>query len=191
MSRVKNRKKKATVDLRVQIKSRVVKMNQPCVHALDLIEVTAHFEETYHQVEAKGVVKGQLVIGSQAGDDVEPARSKDDRSTNPESSVRRQRCRTKGVANGHLPIVRQHIRLSVIESFYSPHASQKLDETTICESRADNEIWRIETAGAKIDQRQQECCQGEGGQTQRSRVGEFALRVDLVGTGLEVTTEGR
>jgi len=72
-----------------------------------------------------------------------------------------------------------------------PHASKKLNKTTIRE-RSTNDKRRLRQAPcAHIDQREQERRQRESAQTQRRRVGELAALGALVGTGLEFTTEGR
>lgn len=79
---------------------------------------------------------------------------------------------------------------SVECSIYLPHTSQQLDETTVAESSANNDVRVLKAAGSQVDAGQDESGQGESAETERSRVGELGGR-RLVKTGLEVTTEGR
>lgn len=72
-----------------------------------------------------------------------------------------------------------------------PHASQKLDNTTISESRRNDDAWRTESIGSKIDQGENEGGKCKGTETEGSRVGELAVGNGLVSTGLEFTTKGR
>jgi len=76
-------------------------------------------------------------------------------------------------------------------SIYVPHAGEKLDETTIGESRTDDKIWLRDTTSAQVDEGQNESGEGESAQTERSWVGELAVGDGPVGTGLEFTTKGR
>lgn len=71
-----------------------------------------------------------------------------------------------------------------------PHAGKKLAKTTVSKGRTNDNAWRGEASGTKVDERQQESRQGETAETERSWVGELALLVDLVETWLELTTKG-
>lgn len=71
----------------------------------------------------------------------------------------------------------------------SPHASEKLNKTTVTESQGDDDVGGMDTSSSQVDQAEDEGGQGEGAQTQRSRVGEFAAFNRLVETRLEFTTE--
>jgi hypothetical protein len=77
----------------------------------------------------------------------------------------------------------------VIKRRYLPHASEKLDETTIAECKSNDNVGRADSLGVHIDQREHKCGQGESRETERSWVGELAVR-GPVETGLEFTTEG-
>lgn len=72
----------------------------------------------------------------------------------------------------------------------SPHASKKLNKTTVRESRANDDVRVFETASSQVDAGQDESSQGESAETERCRVGELG-GWRLVETGLEVTTECR
>lgn len=71
-----------------------------------------------------------------------------------------------------------------------PHAGKELDETTITESDCNDNVWLGDTSGLEVDEREDEGCQRESGETERSWVGELALGGWLVKTWLELTTEG-
>src|SRR6266480_2055615 len=73
--------------------------------------------------------------------------------------------------------------------FYLPHACTQLNETTISESKTNNNVWLPKVANTHVDERQDESCQGESAQAERSGVGEFTLCGWLVKTWLELTTE--
>lgn len=67
--------------------------------------------------------------------------------------------------------------MSMVFSFCnnSPHTSQKLDQTTISKSGADDNTRARDSASSQVDQRQDEGGQGESGETERRGVGELAL----------------
>lgn len=83
-----------------------------------------------------------------------------------------RRRREKLTANSHLP-----------------HTSQKLDQTTVRVRTADHNAGNRNIAGRHVDQGKDEGRQGEGGQSERSRVGKLA-EAGLVRTGLEGTSPG-
>ena len=72
-----------------------------------------------------------------------------------------------------------------------PHASKQLDETTVTESKTDDNVGLGDVTSAHVDSRKDESGQGESRQAQRSRVGELAALDRLVQTRLELTTERR
>ena len=73
---------------------------------------------------------------------------------------------------------------------YVPHARQKLNQTTIAESKTDdNAVDASEISGIQVQQAEDESGQGKSRETKRSWVGEFATLDRLVETGLEFTTE--
>jgi hypothetical protein len=82
-----------------------------------------------------------------------------------------------------LKLIRNDRRVNI------PHASQQLDKTTIGECESYDNVGVTDAFGVDIDQGQHERGERESRQTQRSGVGEFAVRWP-VETGLEVTTKG-
>ena len=72
-----------------------------------------------------------------------------------------------------------------------PHASQELDEAAISKGQAGDDVGLGHTASLEVDEGQNEGRQGEGGKTERCRVGKLAVRDGLVQAGLEFTTECR
>jgi len=74
---------------------------------------------------------------------------------------------------------------------YVPHASEKLNQTTVCESGTNDNVRLSDTASTKVNEREDEGGEGEGAQTEGCRVGELAVGNGLVETGLEFTTESR
>jgi hypothetical protein len=71
-----------------------------------------------------------------------------------------------------------------------PHACKQLDQTTVCEGRGNDDVWLSNTTGVQIDQREDECSQGESRQAERCWIGDSFLW-SSVETGLESTTESR
>lgn len=72
-----------------------------------------------------------------------------------------------------------------------PHAGQELNKATIAKRKTDDDgIDTRQTPGVQVDQTEDECGQGEGRETERSRVGEFATLDGLVETWLEFTPKG-
>ena len=74
---------------------------------------------------------------------------------------------------------------------YIPHASEKLDQTSVCESGTNDDVGFSDTASTKVDEREDESSESEGAEAERCRVGELAVGDGLVKTGLEFTTESR
>ena len=74
---------------------------------------------TYHQEDAEGIKESSLtaILSSQARDDLKATRSKDDSDSDPETTVRRERSSTEGVANSHFPVPCQNDRYK----FTSPY----------------------------------------------------------------------
>jgi hypothetical protein len=71
-----------------------------------------------------------------------------------------------------------------------PHASKKLDETTVAESRRNDNVWLGDAACADVDEREDKGGEGESAETERSWVGKLATCGWLVETGLELSSEG-
>merc|ERR1712225_140187 len=74
--------------------------------------------------------------------------------------------------------------LDIITPYVAP-----VVQSSVAESKRNNNIGLVNAANSNVDQRQDECGQGESTQSQRSRVGELALSGWLVETGLELSTE--
>lgn len=72
-----------------------------------------------------------------------------------------------------------------------PHASEKLDKTTVSEGEGNGNVGSGDTASLQVDARQDKGGEGESTETERGRVGELAALDGPVETGLELTTEGR
>lgn len=70
-----------------------------------------------------------------------------------------------------------------------PHASEKLNQTSVAKSQGDDDVVLLETASTQIDETQDESGQGKGGKTERGGIGEFAILDSLVKTGLEFASE--
>lgn len=103
MSRKKNSRKKATVDLRVQNSRMVVKMNQPCRL---LADVADRGRETHHQEQTEGIVEhgGSAVVSlDNSRLDVETTGGQDDSEGDPETTIRGQSSGTKSVTDSHFP----------------------------------------------------------------------------------------
>jgi hypothetical protein len=84
-SSVKKRKKNATVDFSVRIRSKKVKMNQPCEECHQRIAPQAQASKSsYHQVNSESSQK----LGPLELLDLETTGSQDDSSTDPETTVR-------------------------------------------------------------------------------------------------------
>jgi hypothetical protein len=106
MSRVKKRRKKATVDFSVQRRRMVVKMNQPCGCGQREREALVNRLTTYHQEEAEGVKQPCSTVRSlDASLNFEPSGRQNDGERNPETTIRRERSGTESVTNGHLPVI--------------------------------------------------------------------------------------
>ena len=87
MSRVKNRRKKATVDLRVQRTRMKVKMNQPWILSAQC-SFRGHFIITYHQVETKAIKESLCALASDdALLNLESAGGEDDGKGDPETTI--------------------------------------------------------------------------------------------------------
>lgn len=150
-------------------------------------------DEPGDEVKAERVEEGLRRLRFQRLHNLESTRSQDDGGAEPETTVRREGSSTEGVADGHFPgkrLERLIINSEPTEIRNIPHASQKLDETAVSESSANNDVRLRETASSQVDERQDESGQGESAETERSRVGELAALGGLVETGLEFTTEG-
>lgn len=72
---------------------------------------------------------------------------------------------------------------------HSPHTSEKLDKTTVGESRCNDDVWLLNATSLNVDQRQDEGGKSESRETERSWVGELATSRWLVETWLELSTE--
>ena len=70
-----------------------------------------------------------------------------------------------------------------------PHAGEKLDKTAITKSQGDDDGRGLNISSSQIDQTENESGQGESGQAERSRVGEFTSFDALVETRLKFTTK--
>lgn len=89
-SRVKNRKKNATVERRVTSRRTNVKMNQPCInHVLECLGGKLVLgNETNHQEEAESIVEGLHTLHFHVGlFDVETAGREDDGKGEPEATI--------------------------------------------------------------------------------------------------------
>ena len=158
------------------------------------------FCKTYDEVESDRVSQ---CLGSAGGFDVgfdfESARGEQDGKGDPESTVGGQSRRTESVTNCHLPIIvpicqsrhtpRDRTRCPRLVNCDLPHASEKLNKTSIAKSQRDDDIVLFETTSTQVDQTQDESGQGKGGETERGGIGEFAILDSLVKTGLEFTSE--
>ena len=100
MSRVKNNRKKATVDLRVQMSRIKVKMNQPYIL---LANIPQKKRLPHHQVKTKGVVKWVRAGFCECFLNVKATRGKDNGEGDPETSERREGCSAEGVSHCHFP----------------------------------------------------------------------------------------
>jgi hypothetical protein len=76
-------------------------------------------------------------------------------------------------------------------SGYVPHASKKLNKTTVSEGEGNDNVGGCNAPSPQVDGRQNKGGEGESTETERSRVGELAALDGPVETGLELTTEGR
>lgn len=94
--------------LSVQARQRVVKIHQDYTGlATSLIYHTKRKRDKYHQPETSYVVDTSCAVGLlNICNDIEAARGEDDAVGDPESTVRGERSRSKGVSNGHFPIIR-------------------------------------------------------------------------------------
>lgn len=153
-------------------------------------------DEPAHEEETEDVVEG-VCLAAVCGYDVESARGEDDGEGDPETTVGRKGCGTESVADRHFPgmglagVVRIKHSACVAERVeYSPHTSQQLDETTVSKRNRNDQVGFSNSAGAQIDERQNESRQCEGRETERRRVGDVALG-RAVETRLEGTTKGR
>lgn len=148
-------------------------------------------DEPGHEVESEGVEERIGRFCLERFHDFETTGGQNDGSADPETAVRGERGGTKGVAESNFPGTCQIFCYPLNSRARNdlPHASEKLDETAISESSADNDVGVLKTAGAQVDAGQDEGSQGESTETERSWVGELAGG-GLVETGLEVTTEG-
>lgn len=72
-----------------------------------------------------------------------------------------------------------------------PHASKQLNETTVTESKTNNDVRAGDIQGSHVDGAQDESGEGESAEAERRRIGELATLDGLVQTRLELTTEGR
>jgi hypothetical protein len=72
-----------------------------------------------------------------------------------------------------------------------PHASKKLNQTTIGKGSSDDNVGLGKTTSAEVDQGKNKGSQGKGTETKRSGVGKLAVGDGLVETRLEFTTKGR
>lgn len=159
----------------------------------------AHQEQTHRVIEEVGTA-----IRLERTHNLKAARSQDDSESDPETTVRGQSSGTESVTDSHFPGAK---RISIGCSMSGfllelagpnsarrcdnlPHTSQQLDETTITESEADDDVGRGKTASTHVDGTQDESRERESAQAERSRVGELAVLNRLVQTGLELTTEG-
>jgi len=148
---------------------------------------------THHQEKTEGVQERGGAVRRQSGFDLETAGGQDDGDGDPETTVGRERRGTESVADRHFPrftvsiVSRPHRR----DSLFEPHASKKLDETTVAKGRTDHQTRPRDAASAQVDEGQDERGQGEGAEAEGRRVGELAVLGRLVQTGLEFTAEGR
>lgn len=92
----------------------------------------------YHEPEAGYVVYTSYTIRFlDIFNDVEAARSEDNAIRDPESTVRRESSGSKGISNGHFPIVRSALkkRLEKREDGLNlPHAGEKLYQSAVPKS---------------------------------------------------------
>lgn len=91
----------------------------------------------YHEPEAGYVVyTGYTVRFLDIFNDVEATRSEDNAVRDPESTVRGESSGSKGVSNGHFPILRLALKKRARECRQEddhnlPHASEKLYQSTV------------------------------------------------------------
>lgn len=75
-------------------------------------------------------------------------------------------------------------------TFNVPHAGEELHQTPIAESQSNNNVRHRDTPCPHIDESKNERRQGETAETQGCRIGNLPVLDLLVGTRLELTTEG-
>lgn len=84
-----------------------------------------------------------------------------------------------------------HPKVEEWETFDIPHAREQLHQTTVSKGKRDDDVGLRHPSRPHVDQTQDESGEGESGQSQRGRVGEFPILHRGVGTGLELTAKGR
>ena len=72
-----------------------------------------------------------------------------------------------------------------------PHSREQLHQASVAKGKADYQTGRSQTPCSHVDQAQDKGCQGEGAQAQGRWVGNTAILDLLVGTRLELSSEGR
>ena len=96
-------------------------------------------DEPAHQVQAEGVEEGSFAELDERRLDLKAAGGEDDGEGDPETSVGGECGGTESVADGHFP-----------------HASEKLDETTIAVRQRDDNVGVTNVQGGDVDQGQDE-----------------------------------
>lgn len=133
---------------------------------------------------------GRVFVWAALADDV-PVGREEDAVGDPEAAVRGEGGGTKGVADGHFPVV----LLAMLVWWRSrdenlPHAGKELDETTIAKSQGDDNVGHGDAACVEVDGREHKRGEGEGAEAERRRVGKLARLDRAIETGLELTAEG-
>lgn len=147
-------------------------------------------DEPTHKVQAEGVEEGSLADLSKTGLDGETTGGQNDGERQPETSVGGEGGSTESVADSHFPgVVLEESKVRMNGARHIPHAGEQLNETSIPVGKSNNETRRANAFCVDVDQRQDESRESESTETERSRVGELAVRW-AVETRLEITTEG-
>ena len=182
MSRKKNRRKNATVDLSVQRTRIVVKMNHPTrknPNALvkSLGSAPVGVPSAAFTAYAAWIPKppGVRTIAKEIQNPPYEERAVAPKVFPTAISLFRVRIylrKSRDPSNGDLP-----------------HASKQLNKTTISESQSNNNIGFGDATCATIDKRQNEGGKGKSAESERSWVGKLPVRVSPIKTWLEFTSE--
>lgn len=156
----------------------------------------------YHQKESEGVAEdcgaGAVLNGFF---DLKAAGCKNDAECDPETAVRGERSGTEGVSDGHFPADRMGLsHVQFLQNVFQtppnsgdqnvPHARKQLHQPSVPKSQSHHNVRHRNTARPHINQPKHESRQSETAQAQWRRIGDLAVLDLLVGTGLELTTEG-